>query len=542
MQTLNIFLQRFGLSFYLVFILFLGGCGGEGGGGGNTSPPPISGNVAPVAANDVAATRMNMALNINVLANDTDPDGDTLSVASVTQGMRGAVSINQNGTVNYSPATNFTGRDKFSYTIKDGYGNTATASVTVKVALANGLPIERVSVSTNTTEGNQASWMGAVSSEGGYIAFHTSASNLISGGSSSGNILLHDRVTNETSLVSVDLNGLPALQGGQQPAVSSDGRYVAFSSFDSNLIAADSNASPDIFVRDRQLGTTTRVSIATGGAQANGGSFAPAISADGRYVTFFSLASNLVPTDLNGANGDIFVHDRESGETNLVSIGLGGTQIGGGAFDSGPSISYDGRYVAFMSNGQIFVRDRQTNQTTMASVSSTGTPANGSCNLPAISGNGQVVAYTSVATNLVTGDTNGVRDIFVHDLQTGVTIRVDVATDGTEANGEVPDLNRPAVSEDGRFIAFLSAATNLVAGDTNGVPDVFVHDRQTNQTIRINAAGNGDQANGPSGDSVMVSMTANGEYVVLSSQATNLVLGDTNGWMDVFVSPNPLAP
>jgi len=524
----------------LGFTLMLAACGGDGG-TPSPAPPPGNSNTSPVASDDLAITQMNVPIDINVLSNDVDSNGDKLQVGSVTQGSEGTVSINPNGTIHYAPFANVTGRDSFTYTITDGKGGSATASVRVRMDFQDGQGIQRVSVSTNGTQGDHNSWMGASSSGGGFVAFLTFAGNLHPSGSNTGNILLHNRATLTAELVTADMNGLPT-PGGQQPSVSSTGRYVAFSSGASNLVAGDTNGETDIFVRDMQQGITTRVSIASTGAQGNGPSMAPSISGDGQYIAFWSLASNLVQNDLNGSGADIFVYDSKTGITSLVSIGPSGNQIGGGAFDRGPSISDDGRHVAFPSNGQIFVRDRQTNQTTMVSVSSAGVAANSLCDLPVISSNGQVVVFTSTATNLVSGDSNGVRDIFAHDLQTGVTTRVSMATNGTEANGEVPDLNKPAISEDGRFVAFLSSATNLVAGDTNGVPDVFVRDHQTNQTVRINVDSNGNQANGPSGDSVLVSMNANGQYVVFSSQATNLVSGDTNGWMDVFVAPNPLAP
>jgi Tol biopolymer transport system component len=374
--------------------------------------------------------------------------------------------------------------------------------------------------------------MGASSSDGRYVAFYTDSTNLIPG-SSLFDILLRDRLTAQTVLVSSDANGVPGNSTSQQAAVSGDGRYVAFSSFASNLVPGDTNQRPDVFLKDLQTGSIERVSVASDGSQGNDGSFAPAISADGRYVAFVSMASNFYSGD-SPESWDIFVHDRQTGQT--VHVGSGGN------FDEGPSISGDGRYVAFASNGTIVVYDGQTGQSRIASVANDGTPGNGASDYPSISADGRYVAFSSVAMNLVSGDTNGVRDVFVRDLLLGTTTRASIATDGTQSNGEVPDMERPGISGDGRFITFTSAASNLVQGDMNGVLDTFIHDMTTGQTRRVSLSSAGIEANGASGDNVLVSVSSNGNYVVFTSVASNLVPEDTNGFMDVFASPNPLAP
>lgn len=513
-----------------------------GGGGGATNNPPPPSNNPPIAANDIATTRMNVSVDISVLSNDVDPDGNTLTITDVTQGSNGLTAINANGTVRYIPNTDYSGQDRFTYTVSDSQGGTTNAEVTVNIAFTKGLPIERVSTASDGTQGNQDSWMGAISPDGRHVAFYSSASNLITGDNGSNFIFIRDRLTNQTTRVSVASDGTKANGSSQQPAISSGGRYAAFCSFATNLVAGDNNGKSDIFVHDRNTGMTTRVSVASNGTEANDYNYAPSISADGRYIAFYSVASNLVSGDANGGGGDIFVHDMNTGETILVSLDSNGAQIGGGAFYEGPAISGDGRYVAFESGGNIYVRDRQTNITIIASVASDGTVANDASDQHVISSDGHYVAFTSVATNLVANDTNGVRDVFVHNLQTGETIRVSVATGGTEGNGAVPFYDRPAISADGRYISFISAATNLVLNDTNGLMDVFVHDRVANQTSRVSVASDGTEANGVSGDSVLVSITDNGEYIAFASAATNLIPGDTNGWMDVFAAPNPLAP
>ncbi|MBU4457101.1 MAG: hypothetical protein KKA65_06395, partial [Nanoarchaeota archaeon] len=252
-------------------------------------------------------------------------------------------------------------------------------------------------------------------------------------------------------------------------------------------------------------GITTRVSVASDGGQGNGdSSWGVSISADGRYVAFKSNASNLVSGDTNDAN-DVFVHDRQSGQTTRVSVASDGAQ---GNYHSGsPSISADGRYVAFESYSNnlvsgdtndaidVFVHDRQSGQTRRVSLASDGAQGNYHSGSPSISADGRYVAFGSYSNNLVSGDTNDANDVFVHDRQSGQTRRVSLASDGTQGSG---DSSSPSISADGRYVAFYSDASNLVSGDTNGYWDVFVHDRQSGQTARVSVASDGAQGNGVS--------------------------------------------
>ncbi|MCI0476942.1 MAG: hypothetical protein L0Y55_11885, partial [Anaerolineales bacterium] len=262
----------------------------------------------------------------------------------------------------------------------------------------------RVSVASDGTQANAHVDSFEISGDGRYVAFATSANNLISGDTNGvGDVFVHDRQTGQTTRVSVSSGGTQATVHCEAPDISADGRYVAFQSAAVELVLSDTNSHKDIFVRDRQTGNTTRVSVSSLGTQANGGSANPALSADGRFVAFSSYAANLVVFDLN-AHTDIFVHDRQTGETTLVSVASDGTQ---GNWDSlVPMISGDGRYVTFYSQ----------------------------------------------ATNLVPNDTNGSGDIFLHDRQTGQTTRVSVASDGTQGNFGAD--TRHAISADGRYIAF----------------------------------------------------------------------------------------
>ena len=251
------------------------------------------------------------------------------------------------------------------------------------------------------------------------------------------------------------------------------------------------------------------------------------------------MASNLVPGDTN-RDWDVFVHDRRTGTTELVSVASDATTPGNG--DSGyPQISADGRFVAFLSDASdlvpgdtngvtdIFVRDLQTGTTERVSVGSSGAQANGQSLGPTISGDGRFVAFRSAASNLIQGDTNGVGDIFVRDTQAGTTDLVSVASDGTKGNG---DSYGPSISADGRFVVFRSKASNLVAGDTNGKDDIFRYDRRTATTELVSVDSSGAQSNR---NSYAPFTNADGRFVVFWSGASNLVPGDTNGFHDGFL-------
>jgi Tol biopolymer transport system component len=324
------------------------------------------------------------------------------------------------------------------------------------------------------------------------------------------------------------------------PAISSDGRYVAFESLASTLVSGDTNNTHDIFVYDRQAAQTTRVSLSSAGAQADNGSTAAAISADGRYVAFQSSATNLVQNDSNNAH-DIFVRDRQTSQTSRVSVSSAGAQAQGDSTD--PSISADGRLVAFVSDAadlvsgdtgghrDIFVRDTQGGQTIRVSVGPGNAQADGDSDSPAISGNGRYIAFRSDATNLLGagGDTNGAGDIFVYDRQTAQTTRVSVVSGGAQAQGESSD---PAISADGRYVVFASDAGNLTATNTNGFSNIYVYDRQTGQTAWVSHTLDGSALDAAAS---RPSISADGRYVAFVSSADNLVGYDAKATQDVFL-------
>jgi Tol biopolymer transport system component len=357
-----------------------------------------------------------------------------------------------------------------------------------------------------------------------------------------------------TTRVSVDSAGGNSDNGSNAPSISSDGRYVAFQSAATDLVPAGSNGLVQIFVHDRQTGTTTQVSVNSGGQEGDFPSSAPSISGDDWHVAFESWATNLAAIG-DGIFPDIFVHNRQTGDTIRVSVDSAGLEGGGPSFH--PSISGDGRYVAFDSDADlvatdsgdyydIFVHDRDADEngtydepapvgisTIRVSVDAGGNEANGHSYSPSISGDGRYVAFESFATDLVAGGTNGNGHIFVRDRQTGITKIVSVHSDGTEGDN---DSTFPSISADGRYVTFQSQADNLVDGDTNLFPlsDIFVHDLQTGITTLVSVDSNGIQGNG---DSSAPSISSDGRYVTFKSQADNLIVGDTNlsPLSDIFV-------
>jgi Tol biopolymer transport system component len=393
-------------------------------------------------------------------------------------------------------------------------------------------------------EGNNASTAPSTSSDGRYVAFESFATNLVANDTNTDkDIFVHDRQTGTTTRVSLHSDGTQGDLGSNFPSISGDGRYVAFESGAGSLVDNDIRfpfGFFDVFVHERETGTTTRVSVnyldVTEGG--DGPSVDPCISGDGRYVAFESDADNLVASD-NGLYSDVFVHDLQTGATTRVSVNLASVEGNGHSYS--PSISADGSYVAFESiatnlvpggsNGllHIFVHDRQTGTTTQVSVDSLGNQGLDISGAPSISADGRYVAFESDATNLVAGDTNGFSDIFVHDLQLGTTTLVSVDSTGAEGDN---NSNFSSISDDGRYVAFQSDATNLVADDNNGSTDVFVHDLQTGATTLVSVDSTDVQGND---DSSSASMSADGRSVTFQSVAFNLVAGDSNTAPDIFI-------
>ena len=421
-----------------------------------------------------------------------------------------------------------------------------SCSVAFVLCLATPLTAQgmhRVSVDSFGMQANSQSGGLVISVDGRFTFFSSYADNLVAGDTNGRNdAFIHDQKTGNTTRVSVSSSGVEGNLDSYGNSISADGRYVTFSSEATNLVPFDTNGLKDIFVHDRNTGTTSRVNVASSGLQANDVSFTHSISADGRFIAFASAATNLVPFDLNGY-WDVFLHDRTLATTTRISVTPSG--LGANGISYSPVISSDGHFVAFISAADnlvpndtnirydILVYDRIAGGLTRASVDSTGLQSNGYCHYPAISADGRFVTFQSEATNLVPADTNDEYDIFVHDRQTGLTTRASVDSAGVEGDGH---HSISSISDNGRYVAYMSSSTNLVAGDSDDW-DGFLHDRQTGETKIVGLSSAGEQGNNPQFFGVKIS--GDGSALIFYSESDNLVPEDTNGFLDVFVSCGP---
>jgi Tol biopolymer transport system component len=421
---------------------------------------------------------------------------------------------------------------------KGGMSSSTVASATFTIFTPG--TIRRVSISTSGEEGNGKSWLPSISADGRYVAFTSEARNLVDGDTNRTiDVFVHDCQTGETTRVSVKSNGEQVGYGGVSPSISGNGRYVAFQSLSRDLVDGDTNGSMDVFMHDRETGQTARVSVSSSGEEGNDISWSPRISADGRYVAFESIASNLVEGDTNEA-WDVFRHDRHTGQTTRVSVSSSGEE--GNGESKWHDISPYGRWVAFSSeadnlvdgdtneNMDVFVHDCLKGQTIRVSVNSSGEETTGCgaiSRLPSISYHGRYVAFESIASDLVEGDINGRWDVFVHDCHENWTAIVSLSSSGDQGNCA---SSFASISADGCSVAFESCADNLVAGDTNERDDVFLNDCETGETTRVSVSRL--QANE---GCFRPSISGNGRFVAFQSLADNLVDGDTNENVDIFV-------
>lgn len=337
--------------------------------------------------------------------------------------------------------------------------------------------------------------------------------------------------------VSEDANGVIG-NGFSQTAAVADTGNAAFESFATNLVPGDTNGLGDVFYKDWQTGAIEFVSQSTAGVLGNGASAFPRIDGSGNRIVFQSFASNLISNDANNFR-DVYLRDRIAGTTSRVSVDSNGVE--GDNHSDRPFISSDGRWVTFQSlatnlvagdtnlRRDVFLRDTFSGTTLRVSVGNTGVEANFESTSMDVSDNGEWVLFRSRATNLVANDTNGVHDLFVHHWPTGYTERVSVGSGGIEANAV---SNLCSLSGDARFVAFESEASNLVSGDTNGFRDVFLRDRLLDQTTRISVS-----AEGLEGTQISASpfISSDASQVAFSSQANNLVLNDPSDF-DAFLA------
>jgi Tol biopolymer transport system component len=419
----------------------------------------------------------------------------------------------------------------------------------IGVPAVEGQVIERVNVDS---AGNQAV-LGAtvalpdraVDASGRFVVFSSESDDLVAAdGNGLRDVFLRDRVLGTTVRVSVNIDdGGDASGASDFPCISQSGRFVAFGSAAGDLVENDGNGLDDVFVWDRITDAVIRVSVALDGGDPDGASNHPSLSADGRYVAFRSNATNLVAAGAN-VNGDIYVYDFDLDEMTKVTVRHDGalTELNSWL----PSISADGRHVSFTSGDgdlvpddvlspqDVFVCDLDSGTIERVSISTAGTEATGRNGDSAINADGTVVAWWSRATELVEGDTNGVDDIFVRDRPAGTTTRVNLSSAGEQAEGA--GSWQVSLSGDGRFVAFCSDAHNLVADDTGLAGGVFSHDRVTGMTRRHSVTSSGEEG---WAYSRRPSLTPDGAYVVFESGASNFVPDDSNAAEDVFIAWGP---
>jgi Tol biopolymer transport system component len=501
------------------------GCPGSGGGGGGSSNPALA----------VSTTSANFGVVGNAYTSTLAATGGTAPFTWTLGGVLPAgLALNAStGAVTgtpVAPAGNFTP----TFTVTDSTGQTATGSVLFAIHPRT----DRVSVDGSGTAGNGASSTPSINGDGSLVAFVSAATNLVAGVSGQ-QVYVHDWQTNQTSLVSRDSNATVTNAGNgvsSAPSIRSDGRLVAFVSSATNLVTGVSGQQ--IYVRDRQTGQTTVISKSSTGVMGDGASSAPAISADGRFVAFVSASTNLV-TGVSGTQ--IYVHDQQTGETTLVSKDNSVTPVPGDGVSATPVISSDGQFVAFASlstnlgaaggNRQIYAHDRLAGvngTTSLVSKDNVGAAGNGNSSTPSINGDGQFVAFMSLATNLVASVSG--QQIYLHDRNTGVNgtnslVSHDNNGSPVEGNGA---SSVPSISSNGQVITFASLATNLlnpapaVAGQ-----QIYSQDRSTGVNGTTSLVSKDNSVTPVAGDfaSDRPSTNSDGGFVAFSSQATNLVAG-----------------
>lgn len=435
-----------------------------------------------------------------------------------------------------------------------GFGSAIAFALVASAAAGSSPATTLVSATPSGAAGDRDSFADAISANGRVVLFSSQARNLVSG-DTNGRYDVFVRQAGVTRRVSVTTGGAQAKRtqnpwgGSIAGGLSADGRLVVYGSDATNLVPHDTNKAGDVFLYDRGSGVTTRLSVSSRGGQANAASFDPAISADGRYVAFTSGASNLVRGDTNRL-ADVFVRDLHTGKTIRASVTSRGAQARcnlGYCESTEPVLSANGRFVAFQSSatnlvphdtnrlGDVFVHDLRAGRTERVSVTSAGKQAgrdrtNNGSNVPAISADGRFVAFHSADSNLVKGDTNGVFDIFLHDRRTGKTTRVSVGSAG-QANAE--SLGALSISADGRFVGFTSLASNLTPGDSNGITDAFVRDLGTNRITLASVDADGRQGLDSSAVSG-IAFAARGRVLAFSSYSS-LAPADVNIVSDVYL-------
>ncbi len=429
----------------------------------------------------------------------------------------------------------------------------AFAMLLVLVATLFALPVqqqsvqtERISISNIGQEPNGESWAYTVSDDGAYVCFSSGANNLVANDTNNQpDCFVLNTATGEVILVSTDVNGNQGNFGSGEIFISGNGQFVVFRSGANNLVPNDTNNFPDLFVKDLNSGVIERISVSTSGLQANTGANSGTISYDGRYVAYGSSSSNLVGSDTNGVD-DIFVRDRLLNTTTRISVSSEGTQANN--YCDYPIISSDGRLVGFTSiasnlvdgdtnsEWDVFLRDTTTNTTQRVSLGDEENELNNSVRTFDISDNGEVIVFVTRASNVVSGDTNTNPDVFVRNAVDGSTVRISLSFTGQELIGG-SGLEGVSISQNGRFVAYDSQGNNIVLNDTNQQRDVFRYDRSTNETVRVSLSSSGTQSNA---DCRSPYINKDGDIVTYVTVASTLIATDTNGLQDAYITYVPL--
>lgn len=513
-------------------LVFAPGCGVDHGSGG----PSGAGSTT------AASTTANFGVVGNVYFTTLSTENLTAPVTwEVLGGVplpNGLVLTSTTGAVTGTPTA--VGNTTVTFRATDSTGNTETVSVLFAIHPRT----DRVSVDSSATAGDGASSTPSISGDGSLVAFASLSANFVATVSGT-QIYVHNRQTNQIEVISRDSNATTVNAGdnvSSAPAISADGRFVAFVSQSTNLVTGVSGGQ-QVYLRDRQTGQTTLVSKNSSGVTSNGViNSSPIVSGDGRFIAFVSNATNLV---INVSGQQIYLHDRQTVQTTLVSKNNSPTPIQGNGASNRPSISSDGRYIAFVSlatnlgaaggDQQIYIHDRftGTNGTTnLISKDSGATAGNGDSSTPSISGDGRYVAFTSLATNLVTGATGVGQQIYLHDRFAGVTgtnVLISHDNNGTPVQGN-GNSSAPSISSDGQFVAFTSLAPNLLApAPAVAGPQIYIHDWLTGANGVTSLVSKDNSVTPVAGTSPSATDTpstnSDGGFVAFFSQATNLVAG-----------------
>lgn len=372
-----------------------------------------------------------------------------------------------------------------------------------------------------------ASFEPSLSRDGKRVLFHSGASNVVPGDTNGQfDIFVRDLVTNQTQIVTTTAAGVQANNASLEGRISADGRFVVFSSFATNLAASDANGGlRDVFVKDLVTGALAHASLSSSGTSGNNSSGDAWVNADGRFVVFQSFASNLVANDTNG-KPDVFLRDIATGQLECISVDASGVPTGG----MNPSLSGDGRYVAYMSlsgNLGVILRDRQLATSSQVCVDASGMALSGS--QPMVSEDGGTIVF-STGWPLVAGDQPTTDDLYFVRLQSGVLTLPKLVTKGNLLFGE--NLSEAtSISSDGRYVTFRSTH-RYVADDLNNEDDVYLADLTLNKLMPVSKGpfGFGDS------DSYGGSISADGKTCAFYSNASNLVANGAEGTQEAFLA------